>query len=81
MSKLISGKEYCEKCNKPYIAALGGKSCECMKVYSEATGYKCYKNPLNKKWCDARNCPDADTCNFGQWQINGDVDLKENNND
>lgn len=30
MSKLKNGKEVCDKCNRPYIADLGGKACECL---------------------------------------------------
>lgn len=52
-----------------------------MEVYSEATGYKCYvKTDSQGKHsyrCNPRNCPDGDTCNFGQWYINGDVDVEK----
>jgi hypothetical protein len=49
-----------------------------MEVYSEATGFKCYKDIKNEKMCDPDKCPEKN-CNFGQWLINGSVDLKENN--
>ena len=31
MSRLEKGKEFCDTCGKPYIAALNGVSCRCVK--------------------------------------------------
>jgi hypothetical protein len=70
MSKLITGKEHCDRCNKPYIAALGGVGCRCktMKVYSDVHGWPCYKSIDNKN-CDLKTCADPD-CQFKEWLEN-----------
>ena len=70
MSKLVKGKEICDKCNRPYIAALGGKSCECksMKVYSNKHGWPCYKS-IDGGTCDLKTCKDPD-CQFREWLEN-----------
>lgn len=71
MSKLQNGKEICDRCGKPYIAALDGKGCGCeskMKVYSDVHGWPCYKS-INNKNCDLKTCTDPD-CSFKEWLEN-----------
>ena len=70
MSKLLNGNEICDRCDRPYIAALNGKSCECAsmvykQIFIDPTQYPCYMkhkdSPRNTVKTD--RCIGVDKCN------------------